>query len=244
MIQEQEFTCQFTDPVAVTDPEQVCTAENICDNDPEISSWAVDWNSKKSLYNWQQKLDLMCRPGWQVGALGSVYFIGYVLTLLWLPKLADIHGRKELFTWGMVAQTICFTVIMFTKQYYVMIAAIFGFGFLASIRQVTGFIYFLELLPVKNRIATAVIFTLIDGLTYQFVVIYFWFISKHWFWLILFAYCMQITGAILSWFLPESPVYLLELERRQETVEVFKSIAKFNRAEESFNCASVDFCGS
>ena len=42
----------------------------------------------------------MCKPKWLAGSLGSVYFIGYVLTLLWLPRLADVYGRKILFTWG------------------------------------------------------------------------------------------------------------------------------------------------
>ena len=55
---------------------------------------------------------------------------------------------------------------MFTRNYYVMLFAIFGFGLLASIRQVTGFIYFLELIPMEKRTITAVIFTIIDALTY------------------------------------------------------------------------------
>ena len=76
----------------------------------------------------------MCRPDWQVGALGSIYFVGYVLTLPWLPRLADVHGRRSLFAWGMLAQTVCFTILMFTHDYYVMLFAIFGFGLLASIR--------------------------------------------------------------------------------------------------------------
>ena len=90
---------------------------------------------------------MMCKPKWLQGSLGSVYFIGYVLTLLWLPRLADIHGRKIFFTWGTLTQAILFTILMFTRNFYVMLVTIFAFGLLASIRQVTGFIYFLELMP-------------------------------------------------------------------------------------------------
>lgn len=152
---------------------------------------------------------MMCKPKWLAGSLGSIYFIGYVLTLLWLPRLADVHGRKVLFTWGTFAQAILFTILMFTRQFYVMLVTIFAFGLLASIRQVTGFIYFLELMPQKNRTTAAVVFTIIDGLTYMLVTVYFWLISKQWFYIILIGYLMSIASAGLVWFLPESPVYLI-----------------------------------
>ena len=51
---------------------------------------------------------------------------------------------------------------MFTQHLYVMLAAVFAFGALASIRQVTGFVYFLELIPKKNNTAAACAFFVID----------------------------------------------------------------------------------
>ena len=57
----------------------------------------------------------------------------------------------------------------------------------------------------------AVVFTIIDGLTYMIVCIYFWVINKHWFYIIFVAYLLQLAGAVFAWFLPESPVYLLSI---------------------------------
>ena len=79
---------------------------------------------------------------------------------------------------------------MFTQQFYVLLAAVFCFGALASIRQVTGFVYFLELMPRKNNTAAACVFFVIDGATYLIVAIYFWVIDTHWFYIILVAYCL------------------------------------------------------
>ena len=151
----------------------------------------------------------MCRPKWQAGSLGSAYFIGYVFTLLWLPRLADVYGRKKIFAYGMAVQSIFYTVLMFTNNFYVMLVTTFCFGLLASIRQVIGFVFFLELMPKNTQTTVACIFTIIDGLTYLVVSMYFWVISKHWFYIIFVAYIFQIVGAVLSWFLPESPVYLI-----------------------------------
>ena len=58
-------------------------------------------------------------------------------------------------------------------------------------------------------------FTIIDGLTYMMVTVYFWLISKQWFYIISIGYLMSIVSAGLVWFLPESPVYLINLDRIQ-----------------------------
>ena len=99
-----------------------------------------------------------------------------------------------------------------------MMEAIFAFGAIASIRQVTGFIYFMELLPKRNNTQAACVFFVIDGASYLLVALYFWVISTHWFYIILVAYIFQLTGAVLCWFLPESPVYLLSLGRLSDTI--------------------------
>ena len=98
----------------------------------------------------------------------------------------------------MVLQVIFYTAIMFTRNYYVMLISIFIFGTLISFRNSIGFIYFLELVPKKNRAAAGTAYCVIDGLVYPFLVIYFWKISKDWFWLLLIGYAFQIMGCICS----------------------------------------------
>jgi len=111
LTQVPDYSCVFSESGVSQD---ICTAEKICDGDPRILSWEIDWDSSKSLYNWQQKLDLMCRPEWQAGFIGTIYFIGYVVTLLWIPRLADAYGRKKIFAWGMAIQSLFYTILMFT----------------------------------------------------------------------------------------------------------------------------------
>lgn len=89
-MQKPDYLCTLSENGV---SEDVCTQTNICEGDPRILSWEVDWNSEKSLQNWHYTLDLMCYPEWRVGLLGSIYFIGFAATLLWLPRLGDIYGR-------------------------------------------------------------------------------------------------------------------------------------------------------
>ena len=85
----------------------------------------------------------------------------------------------------------------------------------------TGYLFLLELVPKKNETRVATLFFFFDQMPYLMTVIYFWVISKLWFWIVLVGYVMQIISMILYWFLPESPAFLFSLNRVDETIQVF-----------------------
>jgi len=129
---------------------QICSAENICSEDPRILSWAVDYSNELSLDNWIQKLGLMCEPDWKGAMLGSAGFFGQLLTLPILPLLADKFGRKNFFLGGRVIETILFSVLMYTTNWFVMVGVMLGFGMLATSRLTIGITYLVELFPKKH----------------------------------------------------------------------------------------------
>ena len=118
---------------------------------------------------------------------------------------------------------------MLTKNVYVMIFISFSFGLTSPSRLVIGWVYFLELIPKKQRTLVACIYTIIDSLVYMSITIYFWVISKHWFYIILVGYVLSIITAVLMWFLPESPVFLITLGRNEEVAKVFGYISRINK---------------
>lgn len=107
----------------------------------------MDYTSEKTLDNWQNKLDLMCQPSWKIGALGTALFIGWASTLLWVPRLGDKYGRKNLFAFGMSLNLLMYTLMMWTQSLNVMLFSIFMQGALNSIRVNIGYIYLLEMMP-------------------------------------------------------------------------------------------------
>ena len=214
-----KFSCTFTEDIV--DPDEVCTAENICADDPRIKDSWIDWDSRNSLHNWYESLDLKCADSWQVSGISFANFIGCLITLPWAPKLGDVLGRKKILTWFNLVQFLSFTVIMFNKNLWVMTAASGVFGATNSIVASNGFLYMLELVPQKSKTRVATIFFMLDQTTYLLTTVYFWVISKHWFWIVFVGYIMQIIGVILYWFLLESPAFLLSLNRSDETMEVF-----------------------
>ena len=69
-----------------------CKPKQFC-NDSAIT-YSVDWDSNTSLHNWVEQLDLTCANPDDVGFIGSSYFIGVMVSVLILPRLSDLVGRK------------------------------------------------------------------------------------------------------------------------------------------------------
>jgi len=61
-----------------------CTKEEICSKDLE---WRWDESDEDHLDNWvlKDKLNLLCEPAWKIGLIASLYFIGVVATLIFVP---------------------------------------------------------------------------------------------------------------------------------------------------------------
>ena len=54
----------------------------------------INWNHKYSLDNWVKRFNLYCAPSIELGIVGSLFFVGYISTCLFIPQFADRYGRK------------------------------------------------------------------------------------------------------------------------------------------------------
>lgn len=62
-----------------------------------ITKVSVDWDRSNSFHNYVERLHLECQDHETIGMLGSMYFIGWAATALFVPRIADIVGRKSVF---------------------------------------------------------------------------------------------------------------------------------------------------
>ena len=85
------FMCTSRDTVV---PFQ-CEAEDFCPSDTEIYFDYVQYNDEpKSLHNWVEQLDMKCKSNSEIGLIGTMYFVGIILSVLIVPRLSDLYGRK------------------------------------------------------------------------------------------------------------------------------------------------------
>ena len=96
-------------------------------------SHSIDWDDPSSLHNWVQRLDAICEPRWKLSFTSSAYFLGWSITLLWLPLISDKYGRKPFFVVGCIIDLVMYTGIMLTTNIDVMITLSFIDGLNASL---------------------------------------------------------------------------------------------------------------
>ena len=119
--------------------KEICTSKNICAHDSRILKWQVDEESELTLDNWRQKLNLdLCKESWKPPLIGAAFFLGWAVTLLILPPMADKYGRRIMFASGITFSAFLYTIIMFTESLDVMIFISFLFGMITSIRLHVG----------------------------------------------------------------------------------------------------------
>ena len=231
LTQKHIYKCSFNNPSSIINPADVCTVANICGKNSQIASWQVDWNSEVSLHNWQEKLDLMCEPEWKINLLITGYFLGWCATLLWVPFLSDQSGRKHFVAFSNIASLILFTVMLSCHNLNIMIGTMFCFGALASCRITIGIPYLMELVPKASRTVVFTVCAMVDVSIYLLGTIYFWIVNKHWFYFWIVGYILQIFASIAVWFLPESPVLLVQQRRLEETRRSLRTIAWMNKCD-------------
>ena len=61
--------------------------------------------------------------------------------------------------------------------------------------------------------------------------IYFWKISKQWFWYCLIGYIWNVISVVLLVWMPESPRYLVSVGKLNEAKKAFATIAWWNKRE-------------
>ena len=141
-LQVPDYVCTYAAGMT-----QSCVPEEICADDSTIIDWQVDWTSDRSFNNWRVKFDLTCAPEWKVAFPGMFFFVGWMLTALWLPPLSDIFGRKKFFAAAMILGLLFHFVMLFTHSWTVIIIMSFCIGLISSIRMQVGFNYMIEFIP-------------------------------------------------------------------------------------------------
>ena len=126
-----------------------------------------------------------------------------------------------MFRVGMVMMLICYSVIMLANDINVLIASMFTMGLCAVARVNCGYIYAMEFVPQKyHAIVPSAVFVFEAGISI-YGSVYFSFISNYWLWMVMIGYLLQVFATISSFFIPESPKFLLKTGRIEEANAVY-----------------------
>ena len=168
---------------------------------------------------------------WKVLLLGSWYFIGWCSTLLWLPAMGDKFGRKNLFWLGSALNAVATGIMLLTKSLIVMSICIFATGFLSALRQNIGYVYVMELVPRKFQTPLTSAIQIVGAFGYVIASVIFWKVNQRTLYYQLVGFVSYCICTILTFWLPESPRYLVQAGQLDKAKLVFEKIAKWNGKE-------------
>ena len=155
----QEYQCVYAGSTEAVS----CVPEDFC-TDPNVISYSPNMELSDSYDNWVEKLGLECASGFQIGAIGSAFFLGWVITLAFIPRFSDLYGRQVIISVANVVNAACLFAIITTQSYNVMLAFLLIQGMTYTAIMQIGCLYIYEnTTRVNYANCVAAIFT-IEGL--------------------------------------------------------------------------------
>ena len=219
----------------------VCEPKDFCEKDNITAT--VNWDANTSLHNWVEPLDLTCKSKEAIGFIGSIYFIGLMISALILPRLADIYGRRWIILGCQFMQVPVYIWVFFMSslgECYAIFLFI-GLGFGGSVA--TNSLYVQEFLQKRHRAKVLIAGMTIDSMCVLLLVFYFLVITKHWQGWYVMGLVLQILILIGYLWMPESPEFLFAKGRFEESKQVLLWMARVNRRDISDDMICFDHVG-
>ena len=180
-----------------------------------------------SLYNWSYYFDLYCNNKKYIVLIGSGFFIGAIFGCIFITPLPDKYGRKIVIQICLSISCILHFLILTSFNSFLLSIYCIISGFISSIYGNFS-LYVAEYIPKEN---SALSMSFIDAVYpfMGFVEAIFFLTINNWRILFLFTTILHIfaTYFILK-YLPESPKWLYDQGKINESLEMIKKIALIN----------------
>lgn len=134
--------CQVSDG----DPWASCKAEIACDKS-QTYDFKPDPEAIDTLNNWVSEYDLYCTDKFNMSMIASSFFLGTFIGSFFLPRAADIYGRKPLFLVGMGLYIAMILGLLFTQSLQYIYFMLFVGGLCETGRYYIAYVYVIEMMP-------------------------------------------------------------------------------------------------
>ena len=172
----------------------------------------------------------MCEPKYKIGLFGSLYFAGFVSTVLIFPLISDrCCGRKKIIITVLVITIIALIGLLVTTNLIEGFVYIFLVGACAPGRAFVMLTNAIEFVTESNKYIVTFWYLGSEPVVLIFITFWYQFIDRNWFMLQLLFMIFLVLTTTLFWLLvPESPKWLYIKRRFEESRQVIKEVANFN----------------
>jgi MFS family permease len=201
-----------------------------CDENTTVEEWRINWDKEISIHNWMTDLDLHCTSRFNIGLIGTGYFVGFIMACIFIARGADKYGRKLFFIVGLSLHTISAAIVTLFPSLTTFYICFIFIGAATPTHGSIGYVYMMENLPKDAHKNTTTMFLLSNATIPLFSTLYFIWISNNWVYLEYIGIAIGCIGIIGSLYIPESPRWLIAQKKFPEARKVFEKIANVNGA--------------
>jgi MFS family permease len=112
-----------------------------------------------------------------IGAIGSMFFIGWAAFSMFIPYRADKVGRKNIILVSFIVTTIATFVILISSSIYILLTCSLIMGTMAPGRVTVAYVYMMESLTPEWRTFVASLSSLLFVICFTLVTAYLDFIA-------------------------------------------------------------------
>lgn len=179
------------------------------------SSRAIEWN-------------YVCEKRWMISIAQTVYMLGVFTGAVVLGGLADKYGRKPIFCWSALLQTVFGVGVAFIPSYIPFLIVRYLYGIFGSAGSyITGFVLTMELVGPSKRTPCGIAFQAAFAGGIMLVAGWGAFIPDRF----LLQVVYGLHGLLLFghwWLMDESPRWLWTQGRREEAVRIVAKGVRIN----------------
>lgn len=109
-----------------------------------------------------------------------MYFAGWTVSCIFIPRLADIYGRKWPLLASASASFAFYLGLILSRNLNLSIGLLFFMGCCCTGKVGTSYVLLLELVPARSVTFIGTIVMFLDGSTMIWISLYFRYVSKEW----------------------------------------------------------------
>ena len=137
--------------------------------------------------------------------------MGWTMTILIIPLIADRVGRRWIMIGCTLTTTVCLVVLFLSRSLNLTLIMMFIAGAMTSGRVTVGFVYLNEFFTPQQQVVLGTCLLTIDTCTYISDILYFSYIGKHYLWVCgIGLITSSISSIMFLFFAPESPLWQLK----------------------------------
>ncbi|KAK4883229.1 hypothetical protein RN001_006548 [Aquatica leii] len=216
--------------VSTNTKENFCVMRDISQKNSNLTTiclWGYDYNRTNIRSSIITEWDLVCNKKILVDITQTVLMFGVLIGIIIFGPAADRYGRRKILMISIILQTICGALSTISPWYSLFLVFRFLLAVVASGVMVTSFVMCVEIVAGTWRTTVPILHQIPFGLgnTLMATIAYF---VRDWRNLQLILFGISALYIVYYWLIPESPRWLMAVDRREEAIKILEKAAVVN----------------